>query len=218
MKNYLLLLLVFLTLSCVENEEVRFTKSNVTPELISGNEKFAEIIQLNSHFTNGLATYLNSLDKTNRNTVIEGLEDGEIQLVDLYMKIGFNSRAEFTDWQNMRNNLVISFSNEFDSFKEFGKAELLDIFIRSEVILREEYSKVKNKSAKPDYCYQALTNCFGSANAVLALETTACVASLAVPVVGPVLGVACEAAAITHHYYSTSQCNNDYGQCSGLSF
>lgn len=210
MKKTLWLFLILLIGSCGENEERQSSKP-ITSEALSQNEKFQEIISLSSQLAESFGVYLDGLDEADRKNQISKLNSGEIQLADLYHELGYTSRSDFDFAQNERANLTTSLSKEFGGFKEMNSNELVNLFIDSEKIAQEK--KIKNKSAKPDYCSSTLQNCKGSANAVLALETTACVAGVFVPFVGVVLGPACEVAALTHHYYSTRQCDADYQNC-----
>jgi hypothetical protein len=171
----------------LEAQEILISKFGVKVDKLSENEREKTVNEIEILIDKGASDYKS------------------VREVALLM--GFESVEEYSDI----NKKIVSSSNALN--KEFSLSSkdvknLTEITISAIQKLNKKNIEGNNKVTSCG----ALRNCEQVATAVLLVTSTGCASSVFLPVVGPFIGVACEASAIYLHYKSVQKCGYD-NQC-----
>lgn len=219
MRKIYSLLIVILIYSCTSSEDQIEPNVNVmSVESLLADHNFIDFARAQDELKKAFLLKLDGLTDEESGLLISNIqsisdsEQSNQRLENLSHLLGFNTMFEF---EIVSNELSISLTGLIQAYPQ-----LADENRRKEnfVILEEAFyylqkNELSNNGRINNSCKEALDNCRASADADLALTTTACVGSLFIPVAGPFIGVACEAAGIYKHKTSYDGCNLDYQEC-----
>lgn len=214
MRIYLLFFVALVLTCCSTKENVAPLFPEISAEMLMSNKDFVALVdkqdQVSTKFLARIAT-VKIEERDNyvalmKELALANTDESNIKLADM---------AGFDSYEDFRSVLSDIHLRAYNVKKMFGNSD--ENYIQEVVQLAFDQKDVvfesHNDARVTATCLEKLTNCRNSANSKYLGLSIGCVISLWTPVAGPIIGPACEVAAIWENYNDLIKCNYSYEDC-----
>jgi len=216
MKNlFYAICLILVSFSCTDEQNIKNLKTELTVEALIDSKDFIDLLDAQQTLTESFAAKMAGISDDQHERYLQTVdrlmtEDGQEFKETIAQMMGFNSARDYIETHDKMLSSAKRLAEQFQTIHQDNETE--QIFVEATTHLN--YQKQLNINSRvASNCVEKLSNCSDKADATLALTTTGCVSSVFIPVVGPFIGVGCEAAALYIHYTDYGKCNLDYEDC-----
>jgi hypothetical protein len=218
MKNVLIILtVVYFVISCSDENVIAENETILSAENLASDAEFVSFVSDQGTFTDIFRQKMDEIPKDQIEAYMveltrleeESAEDENIEQISDLM--GFSSVNEYLE---LNEKLIASSQLLIERYPVLALGEIHDqnFGVVKKAIAISNYN-IRARRSTINSCESEYNDCQDGADANLLLTMVGCVGTIAIPVIGPALGVACTVAAARVHFVNSTQCNNNYNGC-----